>query len=221
MPSVLPEYYGQHFDARRTKDAHGDMGILQGNFVSLTLPAGSTRFDHLMEMSRSSHRPFPIKFLSEKLKEGQFIRGHVYFGKLGRQIEGILLNYPHLRWWLDKDGIVVDEPPFELGPLSDFDRIAGPLFIEHWKNDELSASSLESIASTLDAEGFQLKDNLQPAQWKPISEYNQKHSRVAIRTFAGAVRRPQFARSVRRRLYLARDRYKKALRPAEPIFAEI
>jgi len=221
MPLIPPKYYGRHFDAKRTKNAHGNMRILQGNFVSLTLPAGSTHFDHLMEMSRSSLRPFPIKFLSEKLKEGQFIRGHVYFGKLGRQIEEILLNYPRLRWWLDKDGLVVDEPPFELGPLSDFDRIAGPLFVEHWKDGELSTSSLKLIASRLDEEGFQLKDNLQPAQWKPISEYNQKHSRVAIKTFAGAVRRPQFATSVRRRLYLARDRYKKALRPVEPIFAEI
>jgi hypothetical protein len=215
------EYYGRHFDARRTKDAHGDMGVLRGNIVSLTMPAGSTHFDHLTEFGRSSLRPFSIKFLSEKLKEQPFVRGHVYFGKLGRQIEGILLNYPYLRWWLEEDGLVVDEARSELGPLSDFDRIAGPLVIEHTKGQKLSASAVAAIAVKLDREGFQLKQNLQLAQWKPISDYNQKHSRVAIKTFVEAVGRPQFVRSVRRRLYLARDRYNKALRPAEPIFVEI
>ena len=51
MPRVQlvydPEYYGEHFDSRRTKDAHGDMGVLQGNYVNLTIPAGSTHFDAL------------------------------------------------------------------------------------------------------------------------------------------------------------------------------
>jgi hypothetical protein len=122
---------------------------------------------------------------------------------------------------MEKDGLVVDEARTDLGTLSDFDRIARPLVVEHWKNDEFSASSLEFIASRLDAEGFQLPGNLQPAQRKPLSEYNMKHSISPIKSFGAAVRRPQFARSVRRRLYLARDRYKRALRPAEPIFREV
>jgi hypothetical protein len=215
------EYYGRHFDARRTKDAHGDMRVLQGNFVNLSMPAGSTHFDSLIEFGRSSNKPFPIKFLSEKLKEPQFIRGCVYSGKLGDQIQGILLNYPYLRWWIEQGGLVVDEARSELGPLPDFDRIAGPLVLEHMKGDKLSASALALIAAKLDEEGFLLKENLQPAQWKPISDYNQRHSKLAIKTFVDAVGRPLFVRGVRRRLYLARDRYKKALRPAEPIFVEI
>ena len=221
MPRGQMEYYGRHFDVRRTNDTHGDMRVLQGNFVNLSMPAGSTHFDSLIEFCRSSVKPFPVKFLSEKLKEPQFIRGRVYSGKLGEQIQGILLNYPYLRWWMEKDGLVVDEARSEIGPLSDFDRIAGPLVLEHMKGDKLSASALVSIAAKLDAERFQLKQNLQPAQWKPISDYNQKYSKLAIKTFGDAVGRPQFVRSVRRRLYLARDRYKKALRPAEPIFVEI
>jgi hypothetical protein len=215
------EYYGQHFDARRTKDAHGDMGVLHGNFVNLSMPVNSTHFDHLMEIGRSSNTPFPIKFLSDKLKELRYPRGRPYFGKTVDVIRGILLNYPYLRWWMEEDGLVVDEVSAELGPLSDFDRIAGALVVERLKNGKLSTTSLESIASKLDAEGFQLKRDLQPAQWKPISEYNQKHSRTPIKSFCAVVRRPQFVRILRRRLYVARDRYKKALRPAEPIFDEI
>jgi hypothetical protein len=221
MPPGQMEYYGQHFDARRTKETNGDMGVLHGNVISLTMESGSTHFDDLMEISRSSYKPFPVKSLAGKLKEQQSIRGRVYFGHVGDVIQGILLNYPYLRWWMEKDGLVVDEARSEMGPLSDFDRIAGPLVLEHMTGDKLSASALASIAAKLDAEGFQLKQNLQPAQWKPISDYNQKYSKLAIKTFSDAVGRPQFVRSVRRRLYLARDRYKKALRPAEPIFVEI
>jgi hypothetical protein len=173
------EYYGRHFDVRRTNDTHGDMRVLQGNFVNLSMPAGSTHFDSLIEFCRSSVKPFPVKFLSEKLKEPQFIRGRVYSGKLGEQIQGILLNYPYLRWWIEQDGLVVGEARSEMGPLSDFDRIAGPIVLEHMKGDKLSASALASIAAKLDAEGFQLKQNLQPAQWKPISDYNQKYSKLA------------------------------------------
>lgn len=140
MPRGPLEYYGRHFDARRTKDTHGDMGVLYGNFVNLSMPAGSTHFDHLMEIGRSSDRPFPIKFLSEKLKELEFVRGCVYFGRLGNQIQKILLNYPYLRWWIEEDGLVVDEARSELGPLSDFDRIAGLLVIEHMKDDTCAAN---------------------------------------------------------------------------------
>jgi hypothetical protein len=69
------------------------MRVLQGNFVNLSMPAGSTHFDSLIEFGRSSIKPFPVKFLSEKLKEPQFIRGRVYSGKLGEQIQGILIIY--------------------------------------------------------------------------------------------------------------------------------
>jgi hypothetical protein len=163
-------YFGRHFDARRTKDAHGDMGILRENFVNLTISAGLTDFDSLIEFSRSAFRPFPIKFLSEKLKERTYIRGRVFSGWLGDEIKAIIHEYPYLRWWIDQDGLVVDEAKSELGPLTDFDRIAGSLVLEHIKGSQLSASSLAYIAARLDAEGFRLKENLQPAQWKPIPE---------------------------------------------------
>jgi hypothetical protein len=31
MPRGKSAYYGRHFDARCTKDPHGDMGVLQGD----------------------------------------------------------------------------------------------------------------------------------------------------------------------------------------------
>ena|ERR1039458_6830059 len=127
MPRIPQEYYGPHFDALRTKDARGDMSLLWGNRVSLTMPAESSHFDHLEEISCSSQRPFPIKFLSDDLKELKFPRGRTYVGTTIDAIGTILLNYPNLRWWLEADGLVVDKARPDLGSLSDFDRIAGPL----------------------------------------------------------------------------------------------
>ena len=48
-----------------------------------------------MEISRLSHKPFQIKFLSDKLKELEFPRGRVYFGYVGDVISKILLHYPY------------------------------------------------------------------------------------------------------------------------------
>lgn len=213
-------YSWPHFDARRTKDGHGDLGVLLENIISLTVSAGSNDFDALMQIGSSSEKSIPIKSLTDRLKGEEYIRGRVFFGRPGDEIQKILDDYPLLRWWMEKDGLVVDEARTELGPLSDFDRVAGGLVREHWIEGKLSESSLILIAEKLDAEGLLLKENLQPAQWKPIADFNQKNSKSAIKTFAVAVKRPQFARSVRRRLYLARERYNKALRPAEPILIE-
>lgn len=220
MPGRVLQYYSQHFDAKRTKETHGDMSVLREGLISLSVAAGSTHLDHLKEICSRSNRPLAIKFLSEQLNERRFSRGDTFLGRLGNYIDQIVANYPYLRWWIEEDGLVVTEAVSELGPLSEFDRIAGPLVVEHWKDAGLSASSLGFIASRLDAEGIQLRISLQPAQWKLISEHNMKFSRSPIKTFADAVQRPQFVRNVRRRLYLARDRYKKALRPAEPIYFE-
>jgi hypothetical protein len=218
MPDRYKQYYGQQFDKRRTQQAHGDARVLLENHVNLTMPAGLTHFDHLMAIGRSCDKPFPIKYLSEKLKALQFSMGKTYFGNPVDLIQQILLNYSYLRWWMEESGLVVSEVSSELGPLSDFDRVAGSLFLEHSKNGTLSLQSLAWIADKLDAEGFQLKQHLQPAQLQPITKYNQKYSREPIRTFSAAVRRPHLVRSVRRRLYVARARYKKALRSAQPIF---
>jgi hypothetical protein len=194
MPKGRIEYYGPHFDGQRTRATRGDVDILRGNFVSLTMLAGSTDFEALLEIGRSSREPFRVKFLSEKLRAKAYIRGRVFFGRLPDVIAKVLLEYPLLRWWIEEEGLVVDEARPELGPLSDFDRIAGALIIEHSRRGKVSAQALKSIAIRLDETEFGLRENLQPAQWKPISEYNQKYSRAPIKTFAAAVAYPREAR---------------------------
>jgi hypothetical protein len=207
----------RHFDARRTKDARGDASILVQNPVSLSAPAGSTRWDHVYAIASSALRPFPVKSISERLKEHISIRGCVFYGHVGDQIQKIMMNYPTLRWWMEADGLVIAEPADEIGPLDPFDRFAGELVSAKWKQNKLLPDDFLGIARQLDGRGFVLKQNLQPAQWKPIAEHNMKFAQNAIRTFEAAARNAKFSRSIRRRLYVARDRYKNAQLPITPI----
>jgi len=98
--------------------------------------------------------------------------------------------------------------------LSEFDCRAGELGISLRENGRLSMEAVLAIAKELDASGIELKHSLQPAQWKLISEHNQKFSKKPIRTFEAALRHTKFVRQIRKRLCLACDRYASALKSA-------
>ena len=181
------------------------------------MPPGTTPRDHIIEMAKAASLPFQIKVLSKDLEVQRSIRGRGYFGGTGKVIEKIMQNYPALRWWLGCDGLVIDEASNKLNDLSQFDRMAGALIADIWKNGHLSKESLVEIAKKLDNERFKLKDCLQPAQGKPIADYNRKKPREPIRTFSDAAGHPRLVRGVRRRLYLARNRYSQASRGARII----
>ena len=215
MKSV--SYWGPQFDIKRTKDSNGKTDVLQLNHLNLTMGPGSTHFEALMEFSRSAPKPFKIKFLSPKLRETKSPRGATFFGELHSEIEQILLNYPELRWWFEEGGLVVDEAQPNFESLGRFDRIIGPIVIENTRDRRISKSALSSIVKSIDDEGFELKENLQPAQWKPIAAFNQRRPKVAIHSFTAAADNPKFVRYVRRRLYVARDRYRRALQSVKPI----
>jgi hypothetical protein len=207
--SIIQRIRWPSFDAKRTKERGGDASILDYNYVNFSCPCDTTPFDHLTEMGAQATRPFPIKRISEELKSIRFPRGVVFFGELGEAVQQILDNYPNLRWWFEADGFVVAEAESPLDRLLPFDRLAGRLYIQNTSDGGLTRDALKMIASELDSQGFGLKESLQAAQWKPISVFNQKHPRAPIRSFSDAIRRPEFARAVRRRLYVARNRYKR------------
>lgn len=163
-------------------------------------------------MAREASPPFPVASISKLLDEKRSWRGTVYSGYAGREIDLILQNYPGMRWWMSKDGLVIDLVPNDASQLSEFDRKAGKLVCDGTQDGKLSKDAINKIASELDDAGFPLLENLQPAQRKAIAAFNQKHARSAIKTFAAAAGSPKFSRAVRRRLYVSRDRYRTAYR---------
>lgn len=212
MPKRRKHYFGAQFDERRTKEGRGDMTLFLDNLTSLSVEAGSTHFDHLLAIAHTSDKPFPVKYLHPKLKETQSLRGVTYFKNLSGVIEGILLNHPSMRWWMEADGLVVDEVPPELDSLSPFDRIVGPLSIQLQQNGRLSRDAINSISSELDAKGFKLKEHLQRQEREDVAAHNRKRTGNQIVSFASAAKSRDFHKSMRRSIYRARDRYKEALR---------
>jgi hypothetical protein len=241
MRSLNPiTFFWRYFDVQRTKEEGGDIKPLL-KVVSISLPSGSTDRGALEQIadvadarldiksipelpSGSTHRDaleqiadiaderFDIKSIPELLSERKSIRGTVFFGDAGRQIDQIVENYGdrHMRWWMAKDGLVVAVVSPKQNQLSKFDCVAGGLVVKNLVSGRLSKSALQEIAAELDSRGFPVLDQLQRAPQKEVAGYNHKYVKKAIKTFTAAIGHRHFVRYVRRRLYVARDRYQAA-----------
>lgn len=204
--------FGTQFDEKRTKEGRGDIKVFLDNYTNTHIEAESTHYDHLLAIARDSDKPFPIKYLNPKLKETAFPRGKTYFGFVFDQIEKVLINYPELRWWMEADGLFVDDAPPELESLSHFDRIVGPLSVQLLQNGRLSRDAVNSIAQTIDANGFTLKERLQPKEWEEVVAHNRRRTGNKIVTFTKAANSPALHELVCHTIYRARKNYKKAFR---------
>jgi hypothetical protein len=204
----------QRFDSVRTKETHGDGESLLNNLVSLNIPTPCSHHEVVEKIAANSQTPIPIYSLAGDLSRRKLERGKSIFGFVGDEIDKIASQYDDMYWWISKEGLNVTVVAPAAAKLSRFDEMAGSLYVAMAKDGRLSKEMLGAIARKLDAAYFGL-DELQPAQWKPISFYNQRHARKAIRTFEQACRHSVYVRSIRRRLYVAHERYTKA-NPTKP-----
>lgn len=201
----------ERFDAERTKEQAGDPSLVIDNRISLSVRAGCDDHSVLLGIAAGAMRPFRVVSLPPFTPaRAASPRGRTIFDYVGTAIDKIVGQYPDLRWWVSRDGLVVAAVPPVTKPLSEFDLLAGRFMAGNSAKSKLSEEALKDIAATLDTEGFPLKDHLQPSQWKLIAEFNQKYSKAAVKTFTKAVERSQFVRSIRRRLYVAHHRYLEA-----------
>jgi hypothetical protein len=180
---------------------------LEAGLVNLSIPGPCTLRQFVQALVNSILFPVGIESLCQELGNVVLPRGIGCFDFLGNLLDSITLNYPNMYWWITDAGLNIATIPSGKLLLSPMDELAGRLMTKAWKNSGLHEEALLSIAHELDNEGFSLKDELQPAQWKQIAEHNQKWSRKAITTFGEAVRNPRFVRHIRRRLYVARNKY--------------
>ena len=202
----------ERFDLQMTKEAGGDVKRLQDNPVSLAVPANSTHRDLLEAIANFLQPPLAIESLAEELDNERFSRGRTIFHRsAGDAIDKIAANYEQMYWWVSARGLNMVSVLFMPKPLSKFDELAGRLYVEGSKDGELSDALLLSIAKQLDSAGLQWRRELQLAQREIIGRYNQKNSRSPLRTFEAICAHPKLVRAIRRRLYVARDRYKKRL----------
>jgi hypothetical protein len=201
-----PQSPWEHFDSVRTKETGGDCKLLL-NHVSLTVPGPWTHRDAVEAIAKQSQMPIAIHSLADVLSQRSLSRGKVIFGFVGDEIDKIADQYEDMRWWISKDGLNMAIVTPALARLSGFDELAGKLYVEMSQDGKLSKEILTVIAQRLDLAEFTLKEQLQPAQWKAIARHNQKYAREAIKTFARACQHRISKHSIRKRLYVARDRY--------------
>lgn len=202
----------ERFDHLRTQETGGSIKSLESSLVSLTIPTLSTHRDVVQAIANQCQPPIAIESLGGNLSETQFPRGKTIFRLAGAAIDDIAVQYEDMRWWMSKHGLNMGKVPLAKTQISKFDELAGKLYVDGSKNGRLSKELLIVIAKALDEANFSLKD-LQPAQWKVISKYNQKNAKHAVKSFEQASRHPRLVRSVRKRLYVARERYNGSITP--------
>jgi hypothetical protein len=205
-PSLL---WSRFLPERSTKDRAAQIAF-ENNLISATVPAPYTFRELVEKLASCAQVSIPVESLAKELDvPGSSSRAITVFKKAGSVFDQIAANFPNMYWWISDKGLnmAIVQPGSVLSP---FDALAGKLMSAHWKNGRLSFSSLLAIAQALDEQDFSLKTELQPAQWKPIAQFNQKLSKSPITSFEGAVRQPPLARGIRRRLYLARQEFEKS-----------
>lgn len=205
--------FWHRFDLLRSKETGGDWHLILENFVSTSVPAYSTHRDLVEKIARESTKPIPIASIPDDLSQRKFIRGKTVHGSVGDEIDKIAAQYENIYWWISKEGLTMAIVSPSAPKLCPFDVLAGKFCVDRWNNGRLSKQDLMVIAKELDAAGFLLREQLQPAQWKLIAEYNQRNPRRPIKTFEKASLHRRFVRAVRRRMYVARKKYVAANAP--------
>jgi hypothetical protein len=205
--------YGQfwsRFSPERCTNLRSAFDLLEQNVVSLSVTGPCTHRHLVGKITLEAEQPISIESLPDTLDTTTLIRGRVCFGYAGDLLDQVAENYPDMRWWISDNGLHMAIVRPGAKQLSSFDELGGRLTSISWKDGKLCREALWEIVRALDEKKFSLKDELQPKQWKEIAEYNQKWPHRAIKTFEQAARNPRFVCSVRRRLYVARQKFAQA-----------
>jgi hypothetical protein len=192
---------------------------LANNRVSATVPGPTTHHEVLQALCSSAQRPIPVVTCCEELRSISLPRGYTLHGMAGDVIDQIACNHDGVEWWVTNSGLHIEvTPPASAVPkLSRFDQVAGPMVLKRWgsdsqrRNTKLSGKSLIEIAHELDQHEIEPRHALQPAQWTELKKHNQKAGRAAINTFEKLAKSPKLSQLLRRRMYLAPQRYSKSL----------
>ena len=102
--------FWSHFDETRTHEMGGNVAPLHNESVSVSVPAGSSHREVIEHFARAAKPVFGIVSLSARLDDTRYIRGRGYLGQIGRNIDGIVDNYPGMRWWMETGGGLSSKP---------------------------------------------------------------------------------------------------------------
>jgi hypothetical protein len=180
------------------------------NPVDVSVPPHTSYHTQIKLITAAASVPIAIESLSPDLSEqGESPRGNTAFGQAADYIDMVASNCG-LRWWVTEHGLVMAhlEPS---SYLSEFDKIAGKLTQQSFREGRLKIGHLEIIAKKLDEHGFSLKECVRPSYWKQIAEHNQHYPANAIKSFVDAIGHNRLGRrAVQKALYVAREKFLKS-----------
>jgi len=82
------------------------------------MPRGSSHREQVEQIARAATQPFPIVSIAKSLDEFKSIRGRTFSRDAGCEIDLIVGNYPSMRWWMGKGGLVIEVVPDGANRLS-------------------------------------------------------------------------------------------------------
>jgi len=182
--------------------------LQQDNCVSAQVPTKSSFRRQIEIVAAHASQPIPIASLDSELDRYHLQMGNTLFGHVGSYFDSVA-DTLGMWWWMDDNGLTIGYP--ELRPAAPgFVTTAGQLMVGNFKNGRLSDEAFGIIAKALDEAGFQLLENLVPAQRKKVAEHNTKHPKNAIKTFQQAARHARVGRrALQLTLYAARVKHLK------------
>jgi hypothetical protein len=215
---IAPSWESFCVEQAGTTDVAG--AWLADNFVHRSVPGPVTHYNLIKIICGSALRPIPVISICDELHAISLPRGYTLSKLAGDHIDRIVSHYDQVVWWITDDGLHVELSALKtmVHKLSPFDKVAGPLVIANWEEvsskgkTHLPAEALMLIAIELDRSGLTVLDNLQPAQRDALGSHNQRAGKKTDKSFEETIQNKRFVRFVRRRLYVARERYQMALK---------
>ena len=182
---------------------------LDRDFVDFTVPGPCSHADVIHQIAKQ--REWRVEVLPDQLTERRLIRGRTVFGSARTVLNQITANYEDL-WWTLSAGVLRFETRDTRVELSLFDEKAGRLMqgARRSANGRILPKEYLRVARMLDEQGLKPIDWLEGQSRKALAEWNQRHPRVAIRTFSEAYKRPLFRRAVARMLSRCKTKLREA-----------
>jgi hypothetical protein len=210
------------FSAAETRRSGGEKlyrQVITDNFVNHTVPANSSDYTTIVEVASHSSRQVPIVNLASSLKERALPRGRTFHGSPGVCFDRVAEQHGS-RWWISSAGLHIGRLEEKASALNEFNQVAGKLMSEAklGATGRLLPAEYTRIANALDKAKFPLRRELEAKGRKILAEWNQQCPQRAIRTFEAAIQAHEprnLNRAVKRRLYRAKNAWKKYTRPTE------
>lgn len=224
--SLSPQLLWTSFSFERTSRTDGRRfyrELILNNTVSFSLPGPRTHRALVEQIAKQSATPIAIESLSEDLNQVVLPRGRTVSGFSGNYLDQIARHHK-LTWWISKNGLNIQRTDDAALNISAFDEQAGRSMWEarsrRLSNGYLSSGDYVTVVTDLAAAGFTLRDGLEGRCRKRLVDWNQKNPRNAVKTLKRAIdsRIPWLHRGLKKRLYRAVEKYRKAHPELVPAF---